>query len=68
MSTRPIDELLQDAFKAAGDGLGHLMITRAELRQLKDYELVVGTDNPNVARFVETIAVPTGFQLHVVDR
>ena len=65
---RPIDELIRDAQREAGNGKEHLLINQAELRQLKDYDLVVGTDNPNVARFTEIIGgVPTGFQLHVVE-
>lgn len=46
---RPLDELLRDAGKAASEGRDHLLINRQELRQLKDYGLVIGTADPNVA-------------------
>ena len=42
-------------------------VAAAELRQLKDYELVVGTSNPDVAVFAgpDAPAVPAGFKLLV---
>lgn len=61
---RPIDELIRDAAKASSEGKDHILISRAELRQLKDYELVMGTDNPDVAVLIGDI---TGVQLHVKD-
>jgi hypothetical protein len=73
---RPISDLIIDAAKAAGAGVDHMAINRAELRQLKDYELVSGTDNPDVAVFAPLVATivdgkrveaPQAFQLHVVE-
>lgn len=61
---RPIDVLMTDVVKASSEGKDHILINRAELRQLKDYELVMGTDNPDVAVLVGDL---TGVQLHVVD-
>jgi hypothetical protein len=54
---RPLDELVADAVKVASAGLDQLVIKRGELRMLKDYDMVVGTDNPNVARFCDNVTV-----------
>lgn len=64
---RPLAELMEDAEKAASANVMQLLITAAELRQLKDYELVVGTSNPDVAVFAgpDAPAVPAGFKLLV---
>jgi hypothetical protein len=73
---RPIDETFRDALKAASEGIYRMPISRAELRQLKDYELVMGTTNPDVATFVPGAAImldgvkteaPPAFELHVKD-
>lgn len=73
---RPIDEMFRDALKAASEGMYRMQINRAELRQLKDYELVTGTPNPDIATFVPGAAVmidgvkteaPPAFELHVKD-
>jgi hypothetical protein len=61
---RPIDELMRDVAKAASAGKDHILISRAELRQLKDYEMVVGTTNPDIA---ELVGDTTGVRLHVKD-
>lgn len=66
---RPIDELMRDAENAAAAGIGHLLINPAELRQLKDYELVTGTANPNVALFAlpNPMRLPPDFHLLVQE-
>jgi hypothetical protein len=73
---RPIDEMMRDAVKAASDGVYRMLINHAELRQLKDYELVTGTENPNVATvrdgaavmsYGERLEAPPAFELHIVE-
>ncbi len=68
---RPIDELLADARHAAANGVRQLLINQQELRQLKDYEMVIGTENPNAARVAEPWGtmnlLPDDFRLLVVE-
>ena len=58
---RPLDELQRDAWKQVMEGNSFIVINRAELKMLKDFGMVTGTSNPNLAQSVDTFGVAIDF-------
>ena len=58
---RPLDELQRDAWKQVTEGNSFIVINRAELKTLKDFGMVTGTSNPNLAQSVYTFGVAIDF-------